>query len=71
MQDWVDRTDSAMDYTVDSGEGAADRGEQPKVHRYTCGLLRRGAPQPTREPEYLLTSPAIKEEASDLSVVWP
>lgn len=72
VQDWVDRTDSAMDYTAYFRDGnPGSPAKNPKAHRFSCGFFRRSNLQPARDVQYLFTSPAIQEEARDLSIVWP
>lgn len=72
LQAWVERTDSALDYTAYiEGERSP---EASKQHRYSCGPLvrfkrRTGSPA---EPSFLFTTPAIPEEpAESLKMLWP
>ena len=71
MQSWVDRTDSAMDYTAYFRDGKASPAPDCKAQRYSCNMLRRNTMRPARVDRYLLASPAIPEESKDLSTVWP
>ena len=72
LQAWVERTDSALEYTA--LEEAISKLETAKPHRYGCGSFMRRTTLPPKSPEprFMFRTPAIPEEAADnLSVMWP
>ena len=76
VQAWVDRTDSALDYT-DYAELDRESGSEgsSKAHRFSCGPFkcRRYHKVPELEPHFLFSPPVgISEEPSNnLEMMWP